>query len=213
MEVKLVGYTRYQASLFGANDLAPEQLLIAMARVSSDKPMEERGENIEGLLRYCIENGHWSIFETVNIVLYIKTSLAVATQLLRHRSFTFQMFSQRYQEVRAIDLRKGRGRKNTDEPILDKDLEALANSCIQNSIELYHTLLSSGVSRETARMVLPVSVPTELFMNGTVRSWLHYLKVRLDSHTQKEHRELAMEIYKVIENLLPITFNIYFNNE
>ena len=206
--------------------MSPEQLFVVIARVSSDREMQERAEDISHLIKYCVKHGHWSIFEMVNICFYIKTSLPIALQLLRHKSFSFQMFSQRYQIVRAIDFpdfrlanEKGSRQSSEVEANLSHETIARLYKYFNESIALYnHLIKEEKVSFETARAVLPLSVSTELFMNGSLRSWIHYLFQRLTLFTQKEHRLLAQKIKQRLSQDFPITFEAlesikYFKNE
>lgn len=180
--------------------LTAEELIVYCARVSnpSNQLNVETGEK---LLRYCLRNGHWSIFETASMTVEIETSRAIAAQILRHRSFTFQEFSQRYAvatefepvELRSQDLknRQGSGEVLRED---DRKLGALISCHLQSMKALYDELIESGVSKETARMVLPLCTRTTLYMTGSVRSWIHYFEQRCSPHAQKEHRLLAEEI-------------------
>jgi thymidylate synthase (FAD) len=151
------------------------------------------------LLAYCIKHGHWSIFEQASMTVEIQTSRAISAQILRHRSFCFQEFSQRYApsdaaepvELRTQDRvnRQGSGEKFPQEWAIE---------CVAKSVDLafrtYRTLLQEGVSRETARMVLPLCTQTTLYMTGNIRSWIHYFEQRCAKGTQKEHRDIAIQI-------------------
>jgi len=193
MKIELVSCSAYSGEIFGESVTNPEALFIAIARVSSNRAKEERGFEIEGLIDYCVKNGHWSIFEMVNVCLYIETSLAIATQMLRHKSFSFQMFSQRYNKplgYEPVELRtKGKGNRQSSSVKYETsmDIEGVINNCFN----AYKALLSEGVSYETARFLLPTCTTTELFMNGSLRSWIHYIQQRNTEHTQKEHRIIA----------------------
>lgn len=180
--------------------LTAEELIVYCARVSnpSNQLNVETGEK---LLRYCLRNGHWSIFETASMTVEIETSRAIAAQILRHRSFTFQEFSQRYAvatefepvELRSQDLKNRQGSGE----VLREDgsmLGALISCHLQTMKNLYDELIQAGVSKETARMVLPLCTRTTLYMTGSVRSWIHYFEQRCSPHAQKEHRLLAEEI-------------------
>lgn len=213
MEVKLVSTSQYVGDLFGNKELTPEQLYVAIARVSSDRTLTERADDIEGLIKYCVKEGHWSIFDMVDLTYYIKTSLPISVQMLRHASFKFQMFSQRYQQVKvaeAIEFRaKGKTNRQSSEQVVEvpKELLERIQKLLLDNFDMYEILVNEfGVSMETARFILPLCVSTELFMKGSLRSWIHYLKQRVSEHAQKEHREIAQIIYKDIAKLYPITF-------
>jgi len=189
-----------------------EEFMIHLARVSSSN---ENNPEYRRLLRYCMKGGHWSVFEMVDVVMEIYTSRAVSAQILRHRSFHFQEFSQRYANPGKIelDLPSMRKRGSSDrqssipyedrEEQLDMDNKALAPILV--AIRAYDDLVKSGVALESARMVLPLCVGTRLYMKGTVRDWMHYCRVRLSLHTQEEHREVAMDCWNVLRKVLPVT--------
>jgi thymidylate synthase (FAD) len=189
-----------------------EEFMIHLARVSSEN---ENNPNYERLLRYCMKEGHWSVFEMVDVVMEIYTSRAISAQILRHRSFHFQEFSQRYANPSTIELdlpvmrRKGTTNRQGSMPFEDEetqfqmDNKALAPVLV--AIRAYDDLVKSGVALESARMVLPLCVGTRLYMKGTVRDWLHYCRVRMDNHTQTEHRELAVDCWNVLREVLPVT--------
>ena len=190
-----------------------EKLIAFMARVSN--PKNQNNEKITGLLRYCIKHGHWSIFEMCNICTEINTTRAISAQILRHRSFSFQEFSQRYAKVeqdleipklRRQDLKNRQNSINDlDEKIL-KVLQAEINSHFKKTNGLYKKLLENGVAKECGRMVLPMCSPTKMYMSGSIRSWIHYLQVRCDPSTQLEHREIALQIKEIFKKELPIIY-------
>jgi thymidylate synthase (FAD) len=189
-----------------------EEFMIHLARVSSEN---QDNANYERLLRYCMREGHWSVFEMVDVVIEIYTSRAISAQILRHRSFHFQEFSQRYANPSKIELdlpaMRRKGSTNRQGSVLYEDQEtqfqmdnkALASILV--AVRAYDDLVKSGVALESARMVLPLCVGTRLYMKGTVRDWLHYCRVRMDSHTQLEHRELATDCWNVLKQALPVT--------
>lgn len=200
-----------------------EAFMIHLARVSSDF---EDNPDYERLLNYCMKGGHWSVFQMVDVVMEIYTSRAIAAQILRHRSFTFQEFSQRYADPSKIemDLPKMRKKGATnrqgsiafEEPENQFDMDNKALASILYSVRAYKELVESGVALETARMVLPLCVGTRLYMKGTVRDWLHYCRVRMDDHTQEEHREIATDCWNVLTEVLPVTtssFEKYYLNK
>lgn len=200
-----------------------ESFMIHLARVSSDF---EDNPDYERLLNYCMKGGHWSVFQMVDVVMEIYTSRAIAAQILRHRSFTFQEFSQRYADPSKIemDLPKMRKKGATnrqgsiafEDPENQFDMDNKALASILYSVRAYKELVESGVALETARMVLPLCVGTRLYMKGTVRDWLHYCRVRMDDHTQEEHREIATDCWNILTEVLPVTtssFEKYYLNK
>ena len=193
-----------------------EKLMAYCARVSSSN---QENPNIKGLLKYCIREGHWSIFEMCNMCVEINTTRAISAQILRHRSFSYQEFSQRYASVEQdleIPLLRRHDLKNRQNSINDLDKE-LVNK-IQDDIiihfkktkDLYKKILDLGVAKECARMILPMNSPTKLYMNGNIRSWIHYLKVRCGNGTQLEHMEIANEIKEILKIQLPIIYDSVF---
>lgn len=189
-----------------------------LARVSNPANQDNHDTG-ERLLRYCIRNSHWSIFEMVHWTVEIETSRAVSAQLLRHQSFRFQEFSQRYASVAAIKgegsdifepielrLRGDTNRQGSKDEVLDNsELQELVNGVLADSEYVYDKLLAEGVAPECARMVLPLATRTRLYMCGNVRSWIHYLNVRMPDSAQKEHRLVARAISRLFEEEFPIT--------
>lgn len=193
-----------------------EKLIAYMARVSSNN---QDNPNIKGLLKYCIKHGHWSIFEMSNMVVEINTTRAISAQILRHRSFSFQEFSQRYAKVNDLPtlphlrLQDHKNRQNSIDNIniflkieLNKDIE---NLFIEID-KVYNKLLDNGVAKECARMILPMCSPTKIYMSGSIRSWIHYLQVRGGEDTQLEHRDIAIKIKEIFKLELPIIFDSVF---
>jgi len=186
-----------------------EELIAYCARVSSSNQFNP---DIAKLLKYCINHGHWSVFETPYITVEINTSRAISSQILRHRSFTFQEFSQRYAEVADFETYPARRQdsKNRQNSIDDMDSEdkrwfVSAQDRIQLlSASLYHDALDKGIAKEQARFLLPMSSKTKLYMTGNVRSWIHYLDLRCHIDTQKEHRDIALAIREILKKELPI---------
>ena len=177
-----------------------EKNMAFVARVSN--PNNQGNENFSGLLKYCIKHQHWSVFEQAHMTLEIETTRAIAAQILRHRSFTFQEFSQRYaqsNELGEIDLPELRRQdnKNRQNSIddLDKDVVDKLNrqmiTLFSSAQSLYNQMVETGVAKECARMVLPLCTPTRIYMTGSVRSWIHYIDLRSAHGTQKEHMEIA----------------------
>ena len=185
-----------------------ENLIAYCARVSSN---QQDNPSISNLLRYCIKHKHWSIFETAYLTVEINTSRAISAQILRHRSFTFQEFSQRYAEVpdfvsynaRRQD-KKNRQASIDDMSIEDKHWFSVAQDRVQTlTASLYLDALDKGIAKEQARFLLPMSSKTKIYMTGNVRSWIHYLDQRCKWDTQKEHRDLALEIREILKKELP----------
>ena len=178
----------------------PEQTMAYIARVSN--PNNQDNENYAGLLRYCIKHQHWSVFEQSSMTLEIETTRGLAAQILRHRSFTFQEFSQRYAdsnllgEIELPELRRQdtKNRQNSIddlEPAVVEKLEKQMNTLFSSSLALNNQMLESGVAKECARFVLPLATPTRLYMTGSCRSWIHYIQLRSAHGTQKEHMDIA----------------------
>ena len=177
-----------------------EEHIAYCARVSN--PNNQNNESIAGLLKYCIKHQHWSIFEQAFMTLEIETTRGLAAQILRHRSFTYQEFSQRYAastalgDIKLPELRRqdDQNRQNSiddlDPKVVDK-LNRQMNTLFSSAYSLYNQMLEAGVAKECARFVLPLATPTRLYMSGTVRSWLHYIELRTGHGTQKEHKVIA----------------------
>ena len=191
-----------------------EDYIVKIARVSSKRT--DKTAKPEGLIRYLVKNNHWSPFEHAHMTLEIETSRAIGAQLLRHRSFTFQEFSQRYQDVELlsdgdvpfehVELRKqceNNRQSSTDLCELTEELKSRVENVKNETWKLYKDLLNYGVSRECARFILPLSVKTKIHMTGSVRSWIHFLGLRDDGHAQKEIRDLAIQIRKIFNQQFP----------
>ena len=189
-----------------------EQLMAYIARVSN--PSNQDNEKYAGLLKYCIKHNHWSVFEQSTMTLEIETTRAIAAQILRHRSFTFQEFSQRYAASTALgdidlpELRKQdlKNRQNSTDDLDPKMVEKFEKQMItlfSSSKALYEQMLSQGVAKECARMVLPLCTPTRIYMTGSCRSWIHYINLRSAHGTQKEHMEIAEACRKVFIEQFP----------
>ena len=195
-----------------------EKLIAYCARVSSSN---QNNPNIKGLLKYCIKNGHWSIFEMCNMCIEINTTRAISAQILRHRSFSFQEFSQRYAEVEQkpdyFDLRRQdlKNRQNSIDDLTEETKKKLNNSVRMTLVDIdrcYQGLLNYGVAKECARMILPMCSPTKLYMNGNIRSWIHYLRVRCGNGSQKEHMDIALQIKEIFKKELPIIYEACFKD-
>ena len=189
-----------------------EQTMAYIARVSN--PSNQDNEKYSGLLKYCIKHNHWSVFEQSSMSLEIETSRAIAAQILRHRSFTFQEFSQRYAastalgdfdlpELRRQDEKNRQNSTNDLEPELIEKFEKQMITLFSSSKSLYEQMLSQGVAKECARMVLPLCTPTRIYMTGSCRSWVHYINLRSAHGTQKEHMQIAEECRKIFIEQFP----------
>ena len=190
-----------------------EKTMGYVARVSN--PANQDNPKVAGLLSYCIRHGHWSVFEQAHMTLEIETTRGLAAQILRQRSFTYQEFSQRYQDVSHIrediplpELRSQdeKNRQNSIDDVdpavvkrFNKDMRAHFDA----SIDLYKSMLHAGIAKECARFVLPLATPTRLYMTGSCRSWIHYINLRSAHGTQKEHMDLVEEVRKVFVGQFP----------
>ena len=189
-----------------------EQLMAYIARVSN--PSNQDNEKYAGLLKYCIKHNHRSVFEQSTMTLEIETTRAIAAQILRHRSFTFQEFSQRYAQTTSLgdielpELRRqdAKNRQNStddlDPEITDKFNRQMI-TLFSSAKSLYEQMLSQGVAKECARMVLPLCTPTRIYMTGSCRSWIHYINLRSAHGTQKEHMVIAEACRKVFTEQFP----------
>jgi len=193
-----------------------EKIIAYCARVSSNN---QDNPNIEKLIRYCAKQGHWSIFEMASMCIEINTTRAISAQILRHRSFHFQEFSQRYakveQDLEIPELRRQdlKNRQNSIRDLDDKLIEEIQKEIMDHfkkTKDLYKKILDKSVAKECARMILPMCSPTRIYMNGTIRDWIHYLKVRCDKSTQLEHRLIALKIKEIFKEHLPIIYNSIF---
>lgn len=219
ISAKLVAYTQPTIEV-GASD--PEQFISYCARVSNPSN-QENWDTAEGLLKYCIRNQHWSIFEMVNAVVEVKAPRDITRQMLRHRSFSFQEFSQRYSDEiqfcdREVRMQDKTNRQNSisiddfyDGPnqyvhdCWDEDVKEI----VELVKEHYKDQRKVGVAKEVARVLLPEGLTmSTMYVNGTLRSWLHYLEVREGNGTQKEHIELANKCRKVLEPVFPTVLGI-----
>jgi thymidylate synthase (FAD) len=194
-----------------------EKIMTYTARVSNSQ--NQANNNIIRLLRYCLRNGHVSVFETAYMTVEINTTISIASQLLRHRSFTFQQFSQRYANVNDLgtitipDLRRQdtKNRQNSIDDIEDSKKQYFQDkirSHFHSSIELYNEMIDAGIAKECARFVLPLSSPTKLYMTGNCRSWIHYLQSRTHESTQKEHRNIAIQIKEIFKDVYPTIYEL-----
>ena len=183
-----------------------------VARVSN--PKNQDNPKVAGLLSYCIKHGHWSVFEQAYMTLEIETTRGLAAQILRHRSFTYQEFSQRYAdsnllgkielpELRRQDTKNRQNSIDNLEPELVENLNKQMETLFSSAFSLYNQMLEDGVAKECARFVLPLATPTRLYMTGSARSWIHYIKLRTGHGTQKEHMDVANECKKIFTEQFP----------
>jgi thymidylate synthase (FAD) len=187
-----------------------EKHITYCARVSN--PNNQDNKEYEKLLSYCIKNNHYSIFEMVNMCLEITTSRAISAQILRHKSFSFQEFSQRYTESTEFEDYNARkqdikNRQNSTNDLSDEIKNWFCLKQIENNtsaLNLYKMALDKGIAKECARFLLPLSTKTKLYMNGNIRSWMHYINLRCDKSTQLEHRLIAEKCKKIFKEQLPI---------
>ena len=189
-----------------------EKTMAYIARVSN--PKNQDNENFSGLLKYCIKHQHWSVFEQSSMTLEIETTRGIAAQILRHRSFTYQEFSQRYAdsnllgEIELPELRR-QDDKNRQNSIDDLDPEMVdkfnrqMNTLFSSAFGLYNQMLQAGVAKECARFVLPLATPTRIYMTGSCRSWVHYINLRSAHGTQKEHMDIANACKKIFVEQFP----------
>ena len=189
-----------------------EKMMAYIARVSN--PSNQDNEKYAGLLKYCIKHNHWSVFEQSTMTLEIETTRAIAAQILRHRSFTFQEFSQRYAksnelgkielpDLRRQDLKNRQNSTDDLDPFVRQKIEAQMITLFKSAQSLYNQMIEEGVAKECARMVLPLCTPTRIYMTGSCRSWIHYINLRSAHGTQKEHMVIAEACRKVFTEQFP----------
>ena len=191
-----------------------EKVMGYVARVSN--PSNQENPNVAGLLKYCVKHQHWSVFEQAFMTLEIETTRGIAAQILRHRSFTYQEFSQRYADssllgdsIPLFDLRRQdtKNRQNSIDDIDDsvkKEFENKIRKHFDDSMVLYQSMLDMGIAKECCRFVLPLATPTRLYMAGSCRSWITYIALREKSGTQKEHMDIAKECKKIFAEQFPV---------
>ena len=185
-----------------------------VARVSN--PNNQDNPKVSGLLKYCIKHNHWSVFEQAHMTVEISTTRGLAAQILRHRSFTYQEFSQRYAdssllgdtiplpELRRQDTKNRQNSTDDLDPITQQDFEIKIQRHFADGMKLYKEMLDLGIAKECARFVLPLATPTRLYMTGSVRSWIHYIDLRSANGTQKEHMDIANDVRNVFIKQFPI---------
>lgn len=185
------------------------------ARVSNPSN-QENYDTAPKLIKYCAKNGHWSIFETASMCIEIETTRAISAQIARHRSFSFQEHSQRYAEsltyslpqFRSQDLKNRQNSLENIEESRQQELQDKSKQVIEKCFELYQEMLKEGVAKETARMILPMCTNTRMYMSGTIRSWIHYIKLRAHKDTQLEHRKIADQIKTILLEQIPVLSEI-----
>lgn len=186
-----------------------EDIVSYCARVSNPSN-QMNTETAPRLLKYLIKHQHWSPFEMASITVEIVTSRAIAAQILRHRSFSFQEFSQRYSTATKLEDIQWRLQGKTNRQVGDAEVDLspekkeLVSKALQSSLEAYDALIQAGVAKECARMILPLTTQTTMYMTGTLRSWIHYIELRAKEDTQKEHREIAVGIKNIFMNEFPV---------
>ena len=190
-----------------------EKTMGYVARVSN--PSNQENPNVAGLLKYCVNHHHWSVFEQAFMTLEIETTRGLAAQILRHRSFTYQEFSQRYadssllsDEIPLFDLRRQdtKNRQNSIDdidPFIRQEFEIKIKKHFDDAMKLYKEMLDTDIAKECARFVLPLATPTRLYMSGSCRSWIHYIQLRSANGTQKEHMDIAEACKKIFVEQFP----------
>jgi len=191
-----------------------EKHMAYVARVSN--PKNQDNDQFAGLLKYCIKHGHWSVFEQAFMTVEINTTRGLAAQILRHRSFTYQEFSQRYAdssmlgkeiplpELRRQDDKNRQNSINDLDPLVVQDFNAKMQRHFVEGMKLYKEMLDAGIAKECARFVLPLATPTRLYMTGSVRSWIHYIDLRSAHGTQKEHMDLVENVRSIFKEQFPV---------
>jgi thymidylate synthase (FAD) len=204
MNVKLISLSNPLIS--GINNA--EELITYCARVSNPSN-QFNSETAPKLINYLIKNKHWSPFEMVSMTIEIETSRAIAAQILRHRSFSFQEFSQRYSTATSLEKLHWRKQGETNRQVGEEEITLLTeyqdmvDSAQKTCLKTYEMLLERGVAKECARMILPLNTTTTLYMTGNIRSWVHYIELRKESNTQKEHRDIVLNIQKIFVEKFP----------
>lgn len=210
-KVKLIAVTqpRWLGEKLDADYTSAQDLISYCARVSNPKN-QDNFDTAPKLLKYMVDNKHWSPFEMVNIVMEIETTRDIGRQILRHRSFSFQEFSQRYalvdgeafelSEARIQDTKNRQNSIETDDEYLQEMWENMQEHVILSAIDSYEWAIEKGIAKEVARKVLPEGLtPTRMYMNGTLRSWIHYCQLRMGNGTQKEHQEIAKQCWDILK--------------
>ena len=210
-QIKLIAITQGAGELVDKN---AQDVISYIARVSNPNN-QLNFDTTAGLLRYCIKHEHWSIFEQAYMTLEINTTRGIAAQILRHRSFTFQEFSQRYadtnllsEDIQIPELRRQdlKNRQNSVDDLQEEQvfvLNKMIQDLFRDSQDTYNYLLGQGVAKECARFVLPLATPTRIYMTGSCRSWIHYINLRSSHGTQKEHMDIALACREVFKEQFP----------
>jgi thymidylate synthase (FAD) len=219
--VKLIGVTKPTLKVEDDLNMSAEGLIAYCARVSN--PANQDNPDSERLLKYLVKNKHWSPFEMVHIVMEIQTTRDIGRQILRHRSFSFQEFSQRYAEVQEMSeprearLQDTKNRQNsieTDNNDLQNSWNLVQNEMLLAAKTYYDWAIKNGIAKELARAVLPEGLTmSRMYMSGSLRSWIHYCELRMANGTQKEHRELATQCWNIITEQFPSLKNVLENNQ
>ena len=219
--VKLIGVTKPTLKVEDDLNMSSEGLIAYCARVSN--PANQDNPDSERLLKYLVKNKHWSPFEMVHIVMEIQTTRDIGRQILRHRSFSFQEFSQRYAEVQEMSeprearLQDTKNRQNsieTDNNDLQNSWNLVQNEMLLAAKTYYDWAIKNGIAKELARAVLPEGLTmSRMYMSGSLRSWIHYCELRMANGTQKEHRELATQCWNIITEQFPSLKNVLENNQ
>lgn len=214
MKVRAISIT-HELSQNGDIPKTAEDLMVYCARVSSPQNQDNHATGAK-LLKYCFDNGHWSVFEMADFTVEIETSVAVSRQLLRHKSFSWQEFSQRYADASQLGFEDAECRiqdeRNRQNSLPVTENYSSTQEWFDSQVEwvkrearyTYENALAMGVAKECARMILPMCTTTRLYMKGSVRSWLTYFMVRLDKATQKEHRDVAQAIFEEFKKYFPV---------
>jgi thymidylate synthase (FAD) len=215
MTVSLISYSQ------NANNSTMEELVAYCARVSNPANQNNK-ETSQKLIRYLIKNNHWSPLEMVSICLEIETTRDIARQILRHRSFSFQEFSQRYaivntgfsnKQARLQDTKNRQNSIEINDDKLEREWNDKQNIINEKALETYNWAIENGIAKEQARSVLPEGTTvSRMYMSGTLRSWIHYIQLRSGNGTQKEHREIAVECAKVIKDIFPMITEFICDN-
>jgi len=199
---KLISYTQPAIS-----EVPDSESLVAYTARVSNPANQNNWETSTNLVKWLVNNHHWSPLEMVSVCIEIDTTRAISAQILRHRSFQFQEFSQRYSkpEVNYPDLRErgSTNRQGSLDNLASYKAHELSVNAIDTAYDAYHLMIEEGVALESARMVLPMCTKTTIYMQGSLRSWIHYIQLRAEEHTQKEHRIIALEIKDIITGIYP----------
>ncbi len=213
MKARLISYSQTGENLHVGNDV--QELIAYCARVSNPSN-QDNSETSEKLLRYLAKHKHWSPFEMVSACIEVETTRDIARQLLRHRSFSFQEFSQRYAdssllgdkiplfELRRQDEKNRQNSIDDVDPFLIQKYEVKIEKHFKQAMKIYQEMLKDGIAKECARFVLPLATPTRLYMTGSIRSWIHYIDLRASHGTQKEHTEIVNQIKSIFVDELPV---------